>query len=327
MSYPEGNFAPITTDTNNYVTFSLSGDGYALAAIQSQLNAELDILPSNGAFGISVPGLAKLLQQTRDVQWINDREVVLIQPDRIIRAAVDGSAQTETFNNPDVSFGPAAVCDGGRTIVAGMLSRETGNRINIWRVGVDGSNLKRLTDGETEVFPLCWPGGKVFYYDDAKTNNCMRLSLEGGVPETVPCVAPPGSSVTGIQAVSRDGRLLAASGNALDSATNIYNRKFAIKDVSSATATPVCLDADPRVSSQVFCQFTPDGKALVYAIRAENNVDNLWLQPLDGKPGRPMTFFKSDQIHKFSWSPDGTELLVGRGHIESDIVLLRDVAK
>ena len=74
-------------------------------------------------------------------------------------------------------------------------------------------------------------------------------------------------------------------------------------------------------------QFTPDGKALVYVIRGENNVDNLWLQPLDGKPGRQITTFKSVQIYRFSWSPDGKKLVVGRGHIESDVVLLRDASK
>ena len=42
-------------------------------------------------------------------------------------------------------------------------------------------------------------------------------------------------------------------------------------------------------------QFTPDGKSLVYASR-ENGVDNVWVQPLDGSAGHPITNFKSEQI-------------------------------
>jgi len=74
-------------------------------------------------------------------------------------------------------------------------------------------------------------------------------------------------------------------------------------------------------------KFTLDGRAVVYAISGEKNQYNLWLQPLDGKPGRQPTHFPSDQIYGFGWSPDGKKLLVGRGHQESDVVLLRDTSK
>jgi Tol biopolymer transport system component len=74
-------------------------------------------------------------------------------------------------------------------------------------------------------------------------------------------------------------------------------------------------------------QFTPDGAAVAYVIRADNNVDNVWEQPLDGKPGRQVTHFTSEQIYSFKYSPDGKRLLVERGHVESDVVLLRDTSK
>jgi Tol biopolymer transport system component len=73
-------------------------------------------------------------------------------------------------------------------------------------------------------------------------------------------------------------------------------------------------------------QFAPDGKAVVYVIRGENN-GNLWLQPLDGKPGRQITQFSSEQIYRLGWSPDGKRLRVGRGHFESEVVLLRETTK
>ena len=81
------------------------------------------------------------------------------------------------------------------------------------------------------------------------------------------------------------------------------------------------LDPDPRFTSSP--KFTPDGKALVYVIH-EKGTDNLWLQPLDGSPGRQVTNFQGDAIQYYLFSPDGKTLGVMRTHIESDVVLLHD---
>jgi eukaryotic-like serine/threonine-protein kinase len=72
-------------------------------------------------------------------------------------------------------------------------------------------------------------------------------------------------------------------------------------------------------------QFAPDGKFVAYASR-EKGVDNVWLQPLDGSPGHPITDFKSEHIWSFSLSPDGKRLAVLRGHYDSDVVLLQESA-
>ena len=68
--------------------------------------------------------------------------------------------------------------------------------------------------------------------------------------------------------------------------------------------------------------FSRDGKAVVYPVR-ENGVDNLWLQPLDGSKGKPITDFASEHIFDFHWSFDGKQLALVRGHTESDAVLIR----
>ncbi len=72
--------------------------------------------------------------------------------------------------------------------------------------------------------------------------------------------------------------------------------------------------------------FTNDGKGVVYAVR-EGDADNLWLQNLDGSPGKLLTDFKAELIRDFEWSFDGKRLAVIRGHRESDVVLIRDSEK
>jgi Tol biopolymer transport system component len=81
------------------------------------------------------------------------------------------------------------------------------------------------------------------------------------------------------------------------------------------------LDPHPDIADGP--RFTPDGKAFVYPI-IQNGVGNLWLQPLDGSPGRQITNFKSDQIVRTQWSPDGKSIGVLIRHVDADVVLLRD---
>ena len=73
--------------------------------------------------------------------------------------------------------------------------------------------------------------------------------------------------------------------------------------------------------------FTPDGKAVARIIGDVRNVENIWLQSLDGKPGRQITRFKSDFIAGFHRSPDQKRLEIGGGHVESDVILLRNTSK
>jgi Tol biopolymer transport system component len=71
-------------------------------------------------------------------------------------------------------------------------------------------------------------------------------------------------------------------------------------------------------------RFLPDGKAVAYPFR-DKDADNLWLQPLDGSPGKQLTNFKSERIADFHWSFDGKQLGLIRGHTDSDVVLIRDM--
>ncbi len=72
--------------------------------------------------------------------------------------------------------------------------------------------------------------------------------------------------------------------------------------------------------------FSSDGKGIVYPVR-NGETDNLWLQNLDGSPGKQLTDFQSEFIRDFDYSFDGKQLAVIRGHRESDVVLIRESEK
>lgn len=62
----------------------------------------------------------------------------------------------------------------------------------------------------------------------------------------------------------------------------------------------------------------------MYPVR-EKGVDNLWLQPLDGGPGRQLTNFGFLKIYSYQWSPDGKSLALVRGDSPSDLVFIANM--
>jgi len=138
----------------------------------------------------------------------------------------------------------------------------------------------------------------------------------------VPGSAVPHSLARSEVGLSPDGRLLAYRVED-DAETNAPLEKVALLDLASATSVRL-LPVDSRISGPIL-QFTPDGKALAYTI-LENGVDNIWVQPLDGSPGRKISDFNAERIRDFHWSPDGKNLGVLRVHTDSDVVLLQESA-
>jgi serine/threonine protein kinase len=336
VSYPEGKFEPVTNDTNNYSTLSVSADGRTLTTIQSQRDGELDLLPVSGNGKIAtVPGVTKLLRRTRSLGWLSNTELLLVLPEKILRVSIDGTKQTEIFNDNSSDLVDGTVCGGGRSIVVSISGREGRAERNLWRMDSDGTNMNRLTESEGDFAPICAAESKwVYYFANATTSisakqNWMRVPLEGGTAEKLPLGNVEGSATFLLSDVSRDDALLATPVSIADTAKGGYRKGFAILTTNALAAAPQLFDADSRVtiSHSRAPIFTPDRLAVVYPIGGESNVDNLWLQPLDGKAGHQISQFSSDQIFAIGWSPDAKQLLVGRGHVESDVVLLRDTSK
>lgn len=70
-------------------------------------------------------------------------------------------------------------------------------------------------------------------------------------------------------------------------------------------------------------RWSPDGKSLQYVF-IKDGVENIWEQSLAGGPPKQLTKFTSGKIFDFNWSSDHTKLLLARGEITSDVVLLRN---
>jgi Tol biopolymer transport system component len=70
-------------------------------------------------------------------------------------------------------------------------------------------------------------------------------------------------------------------------------------------------------------RWTPDSKALLHNA-GPNDRKNVWLQPLDGSPARPVTHFDDQYVLRFDVTPDGKALGVVRGVLSRDAVLIKN---
>jgi Tol biopolymer transport system component len=204
-----------------------------------------------------------------------------------------------------------------------------GNTIVIWRTNADGSAARQLTSQYFETDPVCSTDGKWVYYLDRPPERLMRVPIEGGQEEPVPGSDAPNKFAFGtIDFISPDGKRLVLGVYRTDPVTNEARADLETVSLGGGSTVPAQLKSldqrfGPNRMLSPRVQLQPGGAAVVYSIN-ENGVDNLWLEPLDGSPGRPLTHFTSELITDFHWSPDGKTLAIVREHDVADVVLLKE---
>jgi serine/threonine protein kinase len=324
VALADGQVRPISRDTNSYATLSLSADGKSLATVQRKVVSNFYVLPGEGSASADVSPIASGGEHIQFFNWAADGSLLTSDPSQLVRMDTNGNNPTQLVSDPAANILSLWQC-GGYIVFPWAL--HDNNSFSIWRVNADGSNPVKLADntgGRTQfdTFPVCAANHSwVYYFADAR--QLWRVSLDGsGKPEPVPGSGVPGGFLTGRgMGISPDGKTLVYGvemANPDHASTGTH--KIALLDVATLSS-PRFLDANPRISKGV--QFTADGKAVAYPI-TENGADNVWIQPIDGGPGRQITHFNSEQIFVFHWSPDGKKLGVLRGHTDSDVVLLQE---
>jgi len=156
----------------------------------------------------------------------------------------------------------------------------------------------------------------VYYANTEEPEKIWRIPIEGGPPVEIAQIL--GDSIMGNVSVSPDGTFLAYPYSAY---TGVPSPGRHIVVIPAAGGPPVKSFDIPGDSWNVGPYWTSDSKALQY-LRTENQVSNIWEQPLGGGKPRQLTHFTSGHIFDFTWSADRTRLLVTRGRVTSDAVLL-----
>jgi eukaryotic-like serine/threonine-protein kinase len=321
ISSAGGQLQPVTRDTNRYITLTRSADGKTLASVQFKTTQSLHILPGAGSQSADSKPLFPAGQEVRGFDWTADGALLISDGPRLLRTTLDGKNQTQLIGDAAAGIFDVSACGSDHLIFSWRFHGGV-NAANVWRANADGSGPVKVTNGKRDTRAICSPDGKWVYYYDQDARQISRAPLDGsGKAEPLPGSVVPNSflSASG-HVLSGDGKTLAYILEIVDPATQNGEQKLALLDLGSSA--PRLLKADARVARGGL-QFTPDGKNVAYPIQ-EKGVDNIWIQPLDGSPGRQITNFAAEQITSFHWSPDGKSLGVLRNHSESDVVLLQE---
>lgn len=318
VSFPDGKVSPVTRDTNSYSDLSLAADGHTLATVQSQIRVDPYVMAA-GADGSQAHQFS-VGSMIGDISWTRDGQLLTSGPISGLTFLNPASGAQTPFLSQVIGANLARTCSDGQ-IVFTAASAQGKHGLHIFVAEADGGNLKQLTDGKLDYGAVCSADAKTVFYIDAD-NRLEKVSIEGGPSQQVADmpvfsrinISPGGNLAVFVSAGVRD-----------------LKEHLALLPLDSSQAPRLVDFEKPRAEFYISADlapviFSPDGKGVIYPIR-NGDTDNLWLQHLDGTPGKQLTDFKSELIRDFDYSMDGKQLAVIRGHRESDVVLMRESAK
>ncbi len=326
LSLGDGEIRRLTNDLEAYFWVSLSADGRLLVTRQQRINSHLWLLPDGN--------IKKAKQLTfgerntdgfRGLGWTPDGKLVFtavtghiadvysIDSDGLNRVAL-------TTNVGHDSTYPIATPD-GRYVV--FTSNRTGAR-QIWRMDIDGRNQTQLTFGEPRISAhsaaLSPDGKEVFFIKrGAAPAAIWKVSIEGG--EAVQVSRLTNATAEDSLSVSPDGRWIAFR----------YLSARPEVDGESSTTTIGVLPIDGSGEPKLFdlpmrrpiIQWSSDSFALYYSA-GTFATSTLMRQPIDGgEPQKVLDF--PDRVFNFAWSMDGKNLVVSRGRMQGDAILITDL--
>jgi Tol biopolymer transport system component len=318
VSYPSGKISPVTRDTNAYSDLSVAADGHTIASVEGQQINNTYVVP-DGASSSQAREFPTEGFPSYELAWTADGQLLT----SVLRGTVallnpDTGAQTPVLAQVHLP-GFAHTCPDGHMVFSAVLENKI--EAHVFRADADGGNMKELTHGKFDYQPICSPDSKTVLFSDADSK-IEKVSINGGASQQFPDYANFARS-----AISPDGKQAAIVTNR----PGETKEKIALLSFDSTQPVRFLDFERPRVEyapqqGDDPILFKRDGSGLIYPIR-EGQTDNLWLQHLDGSPGKQLTDFKSEFIRDFDYSYDGKRLAIIRGHRVADVVLIRDTEK
>jgi eukaryotic-like serine/threonine-protein kinase len=218
-----------------------------------------------------------------------------------------GKTRLLTHDNA-LALSPAWSPD-GRSI---YFASSRGGTVNVWKIGADGSGLQQITAGEGDDAELdVSADGKRIVFSTLREHIALaQLDLQ----------AKPGQQ--SVKLVTTDtvrdqfGPVYSPDGSHLAYFSNlkgIEQEGISVADADGSNATPFV--QDPRVN--IFPQWTPDGKYLVYESAA--TVFGKWeYRRVAVSGGVPHTLLTGDGLTRPESGPDGRLLFAGpNGEVET----------
>ena len=307
ISFPGGEARRFTNDLTDYQPFlDMTRDRKTLATIESTTAADLWMAPAGDA--ARARQITTGARANNGLTWLASGALVYADYAGDLFSVQESGSNRTVLTPGENSNGFPATCGDGRFIVFQAYRNE---KLNVWRMDPDGSNLAQLTNEKLAVNPECSRDGEWLLYARLDELTGWKVPMQGGSP---PQMVASNLSDARAPQVSPDGKLLAYLAMP---ATMSGFRVLTV--VPFGGGSPLYRFDVPMAAFGI--RWVPDGQALDYHLfRA--GASNIWRQALSGGPPKQITNFKSDRIFSFEWSRDGKQLALARGSTSSDVVLI-----
>jgi serine/threonine protein kinase/Tol biopolymer transport system component len=325
LSYPDAEVRRVTNDLNYYLGASITSDGSTLATVQLTFSGSL----WSAAFGSAsasatsrqvTPGIGRA-DGLAGLTWLSSSQILYTYYTsgemRLAAAAPDGSGIHDLSLGSDVPLFPSA-CGDGQHFVLSLNHPQHG--ISVWRADLDGTNLKQLTSGATDMWPDCSAEGKFVVYNDVGVQQTalVKVAIDGGTPVILSkehlqfgVISPDSNSIVAVYwpDPSKPSKMaiLAADGGSM-----------------RAYDVPPGFTYAPDGGGTM--AWTKDGRTILYVV-SKNNVSTLWAQSVAAPgaspaPPKQVLTFGPGVIWAYALSPDGKQILYSRGEPATDAVLI-----
>lgn len=250
----------------------------------------------DGSVHVSADGLTAEFTPDGELQTRTPYSLIVSEEIRDLDG--DGIGQTSGVTFTTAAFGPI----GDETGATGQLVFSSVTDGQIYRVGIGGTGLTRLTSGGRNFHPVWSPDGQRIafathvsgpgnngngaydiYTMDADGSNVVRRTNSGNFASG---------------AWSPDGQKLAVSTEGL------YSSEIYLISADEDGSSPIHLATDGRSPT-----WSPDGKSIAFVhISGDDGYDHISVMNADGTGLRPLTEIDPGGIYGVAWSPDGQRL-------------------
>jgi eukaryotic-like serine/threonine-protein kinase len=314
VEYPSGKVRRITNDLNDYMSLTTTSNSKIICTVPVETQLQLNYIDGenrdqiqrlttgrdDGAYGVSVAPDGTIFYIS---SASGDAEIWKIKRGDSIPVRLTTGLKLRR----SISVSPT-----GQYVV--FSSTRSGSP-SIWRMNPDGSNVKQLTSDGEEYNPRITPDGKWVFLSSwvRGPESIMKVSIEGG--EMYPVSPGYGRSPV----ISPDGKYLAYI--TIDEERNNLTiiRLTSVDDATILREFDIPTDM-PQFTS---AQWKPGSNEISY-IRTIDDVSNIWTHSLDDGVSRQYTDLTDFIIRSFDWMPDGKSLVVSRGSVTGDVVLISD---
>jgi serine/threonine protein kinase len=320
-TYPDTAIEQVTSDFNDYTEASVAADGRMLVTLKA------DTVSSLWKYSPARKTITQFVSDSRNMLGYHglmqtaDGSVIYTQNEGketdLWIVDSEGRNARALLAEPGYAVSPV-VTPGGRHLIYN-LQKDKSSRI--WKANPDGTNAVALTEENPNVAdfsPQVTPDGKFIVFQrmlvDGDRFVLMRMPIDGGEAETF--FESEGLSIYQPR-ISQDGKRIAFMAFDIRS----FQKKLMIATVVDNKFGAIEREIENNLINQYL--WSPDGRSLTISTNRAG-AQNLWRQPIDGSPAKPITDFKSGKIMNYAWATDGRELLIARGNTNNDLILIRD---